>query len=345
VRLRKQIRRRLLRRPPRKDETAQGVAARKAARATSQLGDADRLIADLRLLDGAAEKAPLVCGPFVGEIGFETLYWIPFLARLLESPALEERRAVVMSRGGAEELYRRLPRPQRIEYVDVVDLLGADEFLAFERQRIGDDPRRKNQKAASEFESALVEQAGLSDAVQVRPAQMFRMLKRHPVERVLAFPWRAAVAEREELTVAKFWFGGQFPATDDNLAFLRRRLVELMSSGPVVAIDNAFTLELNAAVDDPFRAVCRDVGVPTMSTTSYRTNLAEQIELVARASRLVATYGGFSYLGLYTGTEIESYYSSPRTVFTRHFVTLSYALGCLNGTKAGRELRFSLVGV
>jgi hypothetical protein len=345
VGLRKQIRRWLHRRRPRKEAKAQGGAARKAARATTQLGDSDRLIADLRLLDGAAEQAPLVCGPFVGEIGFETLYWIPFLARLLESPALEGRRVVVMSRGGAEQLYRRLPAPQGIEYLDVVDLLGQDEFLAFERQRIGDDPPRKNQKAASEFENALVEQAGLIDGVQVRPAQMFRMLKRHPVERVLAFPWRPAAAEREELTVAKFWFGGQFPATDDNLTFLRRRLVDLMSNGPVVAIDNAFTLELNAAVDDPFRAICREVGVPTMSTTSYRSNLAEQIELVARASRLAATYGGFSYLGLYTGTEIESYYSAPRTVFTRHFVTLSYALGCLNAKKADGELRFSLVGV
>ena len=125
--------------------------------------------------------------------------------------------------------------------------------------------------------------------------------------------------------MVKFWFGGQFPATEENFAFIRRHFDELMSVGPVVAIDNGFTLEMNPDVDEPFRAICREVGVRTVPTTSYRTNLAEQIDL---------------------GTEMISYYSSPRTVFSGHLRTLTHALASLNSKKeAGPTLAFSLIRI
>jgi hypothetical protein len=243
-------------------------------------------------------------------------------------------------------LYRRVPACRDARYVDVVDLLGPEEFLAFERERLADDPRRKNQKTASDFESTIVEQAGAAGGVHIRPAHLFGLLRRHGIERVLAFPWEAEPSEREDLVVVKFWFGGQLPADDRNLDFIRQHLSELKSAGPVIAIDNPFTLELNPGVDDPFRAACRDVGVPTMSPSSYRTNIAEQVDLLSRARRFVGTYGGFSYLGLYTGTEMETYYSSPKIVFTSHFVTLGHALAALNGSKrAGEPAQFSLIHV
>ena len=305
--------------------------------------DADRLIADLRLLVEVADATPLVCGPFLGEIGYETLYWIPFLARMLEVGALRRRKLVIMSRGGTEALYRCVPECRDAQYVDVIDVLGDERFLELERRRLV-EPRAKNQKASSAVESAILAEAGLAQAVQLLPAHMFRLLRRYPVETLLSFPWRAPDAERENLTVVKFWFGGQFPATNENLEFIRRLLDELVSAGPVTALDNDFTLELNPEVDEPFRAICRDAGVTVATTTSYRTNLAEQIGVLFRAKRLVSTYGGFCYLGLYTGIEIESYYTNPRIVFTSHLQTFAHALACLNAkTDAGPAIPFSLI--
>ena len=46
-------------------------------------------------------RGPIVIGPWIGEVGFELLYLIPFLNRALRTYKLEDRRLVVVSRGGA----------------------------------------------------------------------------------------------------------------------------------------------------------------------------------------------------------------------------------------------------
>ena len=45
--------------------------------------------------------APIVIGPWVGEVGYELLYWIPFLNWALKEFGLTGRRLIVVSRGGA----------------------------------------------------------------------------------------------------------------------------------------------------------------------------------------------------------------------------------------------------
>ena len=69
-------------------------------------------------------RGPIVIGPWIGEVGFELLYWIPFLNRALRTYKLEDRRLVVVSRGGAGHWYRHLTS----EYVDVFSLFTLDEY-------------------------------------------------------------------------------------------------------------------------------------------------------------------------------------------------------------------------
>ena len=48
-----------------------------------------------RLIRG---RGPIVAGPWLGEVGFELLYWIPFLAWFAERFDVPRERLVVMSR-------------------------------------------------------------------------------------------------------------------------------------------------------------------------------------------------------------------------------------------------------
>ena len=76
-----------------------------------------------RALSVVHGDADVIAGPWTGEVGFELMYWIPFLAWLVEQ-GLGGQRLVVVSRGGAGLWYRHLTS----RYVDILDLLTPDEF-------------------------------------------------------------------------------------------------------------------------------------------------------------------------------------------------------------------------
>src|SRR5256885_14300931 len=54
----------------------------------------------------AARSVPIVAGPWLGEVGFELLYWVPFLRWCAERVDLDPDRLVAMSRGGTAARYR-----------------------------------------------------------------------------------------------------------------------------------------------------------------------------------------------------------------------------------------------
>ena len=62
----------------------------------------------------------IVAGPWLGEVGFELLYWVPFLRWFAERFHVAPERLLVVSRGGTASWYRpfagRLPRDLRLPH-------------------------------------------------------------------------------------------------------------------------------------------------------------------------------------------------------------------------------------
>ena len=48
---------------------------------------------------------PIIVGPWLSEVGFEILYWIPLLRWIKERFGLDPERVVVVSRGGTQRWY------------------------------------------------------------------------------------------------------------------------------------------------------------------------------------------------------------------------------------------------
>src|SRR5262247_4413537 len=69
------------------------------------------------LAEMATRGVPIVAGPWLGEVGFELLYWVPFLRWCAERLTIDPERFVVVSRGGTENWYR----PFASRYADVFD--------------------------------------------------------------------------------------------------------------------------------------------------------------------------------------------------------------------------------
>lgn len=68
----------------------------------------------------AARGAPIVAGPWLGEVGFELLYWVPFLRWCAERLNVDPNRFIAMSRGGTATWYR----PFAMRYADVFAQIG-----------------------------------------------------------------------------------------------------------------------------------------------------------------------------------------------------------------------------
>ena len=54
----------------------------------------------------AAEGWPILAGPWLGEVGFEVLYWAPFLRWFAEEFHVDPARIIVISRGGTASWYQ-----------------------------------------------------------------------------------------------------------------------------------------------------------------------------------------------------------------------------------------------
>src|SRR5687768_14758816 len=67
---------------------------------------------------------PILVGPWLSEVGYEVLYWIPFLKWMFEEHRIPPERLCFFSRGGARLWYDSLGP----NYLDVFDLVTPKEF-------------------------------------------------------------------------------------------------------------------------------------------------------------------------------------------------------------------------
>ena len=99
-----------------------------------------------------ARDAPIVAGPWLGEVGFELLYWVPFLRWCAERLDVDPDRFIVMSRGGTATWYR----PFAARYADVFAQVSPERFRDQHDARVRELGEQK-QHRVTPFDQELVE--------------------------------------------------------------------------------------------------------------------------------------------------------------------------------------------
>lgn len=283
----------------------------------------------------------LLVGPFVGEVGFELLYWIPLVRRLLAEHGVSRERVTVLARGGAAAWYRDCAE----RAIEILDLVPPERYLdeLVERRRRGGTTK---QYFSDPFDSKLISLSleRIGDAAVVHPLLMYSRLRflwesLEPPERALALAdyrplaWEDDVALPPELpadyAAVKLYFSEPFPDDGPSRDLAARVLDRLAAESEVVVLTSGTQLDehpewlpAGARVHDASRWV------------TPRDNLAVQTAIVARARVLVSTYGGFSYLGPLLGVPTLALYT--REVFSRvHLDVLRAAFPGADYTLAG----------
>ena len=256
-------------------------------------------------------RAPLLLGPWTGEVGYEILYWIPFLRWLAAAYRLSPDRLVAVSRGGAASWYDGIANT----YVDAFDLMTPDAFGAHARARTA-DIRTSKQLALSPLDREIVSSVSrrVGAAPQaVHPSLMYRLfrafwsghqsmsfLERHTRFARIVPPTAADLSGLpREYVAVKFYSARSLPADPSIRATLRSVVAGLALRTPVVLLDTAVRVDEHE--DFTFDDIPNTHSARPLMTPS--TNLAVQTQIMAGARAFVGTCGSVAWLAPMLGVD------------------------------------------
>jgi hypothetical protein len=274
---------------------------------------------ELTLRRAARTGRHILLGPFLGEIGYELEYWIPFMRRRLHRLGVDRDRVIVMTRGGAALWYRDFAAHE----LDILELLPPDRYLPLleeRRARAGD----LKQLRVERFDGHLIALARerLGPLAVVHPSLMFARLrglwfKGTPLAELLPeLEYRPLNVGADlvpglprDYVAVKLYFNECLIASAENERFLRAVIERLTDELDVVLLSTGLF------VDDHEEWETRRERVHRVEhLLRPEDNLAVQTRIIAGSRGLVATYGGFSYLGALLGIPTLTFFELEQTV-------------------------------
>lgn len=272
-----------------------------------------------RLARIAASGRPILAGPWTGEVGFELVYWAPFVRWFAGQFAIDRSRLIVVSRGGPESWYGGIADM----YLDVFQYVDANGFAAATVDAL-------KQKQVSAFDKRLLRQiAGDHDLKRMavlHPRYMYVLFRRflagnagvrhvlsHTAHARIESPGRTLIPQLPADYIAvKFYSSPSFPATRENVNFIRAVLDELGRHHALVLLSSPLHVDEHDDLTDHRYPDMASLG----ASVTLQNNLEIQTAVVAGARAFVGTYGGFSYLAPMCGVPAAVFYADH--VFNLH---------------------------
>ncbi len=295
----------------------------------------------------ARGSGPIIVGPWLSEVGYEVLYWVPFLRWFCDRYGVDRSRLVVVSRGGVAGWYHDVAD----RYVELLDLFDPETFAArnLERQRDGDQKQRRLAGFDEEILARVRRQPGLADATVCHPSAMFRLLREfwlgneslHYVLEHTRFgpvdvgPPPALLSLPERFVAMKFYTGVALPDTREHRQRLRQLVASVAECIPVVALDTGLSLDEHQ--DYTFGDV---PGVTRLAGLTPQNNLGLQTAVVARAAGYLGTCGGLAWMAPFLGTPTLAVYADD-AFLTPHLYAAQHAY---RSTQAARFVSMDLHG-
>ena len=250
---------------------------------------------------------PILVGPFRGEIGFEALYWVPFVRAL----GLPRSRLVTVTRGGAGLWY---PADQHVELFDLRD----PRDLRIENIRQKQQTGLLKQLATTAFDRAVVRDAAAALHLRhydvLHPSWMYQTLEPFWIGRQgLAWltarllpdghkPEPLAAIEATGLTLpeafvaVRFYARSTFPISEVTNAVVRSTVEHLARERPVVVLNSP--LHFDEHLDFPLPEMPNVWQLKDAKILTPQNNLALQSAILSRAVGFVGTYGGLAQLAV-----------------------------------------------
>ena len=304
--------------------------ARRAERVREHLGyRCDELRTEREIAAVARGTGPIVAGPWLAEVGYEALYWIPFLRWFEDVYRIDPARVIALSRGGVDHWYSGLAG----QYVDLFDFFTPEEFAARNDERRGEtEGGGQKQSALGAFDreilSRMQQRLGCGEMQVFHPALLFRLFRQFWLgNQSVDFLWQHTRFERQPppppaaldlpagYVAAKFYTGTALPDGDATRRALRALVARVAQRQAVVLLDAGM------AVDEHKDYLFE--GLPNVVTLrgaiTLRTNLGLQTQVIAGARQFIGTCGSLAWLAPLLGVPTLAVFSDDR-LLTPHLM-------------------------
>ncbi len=272
----------------------------------------------------AEAGGPIIVGPWVSEVGYEALYWIPFVRWFQSTYRIKPDRLLALSRGGAGAWYRDIT-PHRLE---IFDYVTPEAFAAYNNARADTPGGTIKQLALSEMERDLVDRAraewGVAGAQVLHPSLMYRLFQQFWAgNRSLAFLDEHTQYSRidapgldvapfpdlpDDYVAVKFYTAQSLQDTPETRRILRELVGAVAERHPVVMLDTGLVLDDHG--EYTLEAGQRVVSAKAAMTP--RVNLAVQTRIIAGARAFVGTCGSIAWLAPMLGTDTTAVMTDVR---------------------------------
>jgi hypothetical protein len=296
----------------------------------------------------ARGRRPIVAGPWLSEVGFEVLYWLPFLRWFEDRYRVDPERVIAISRGGVADWYARVAS----RYVEIFDHLSPEEFSHRNRERhqreeSGGQKQTTIGPLDEQLNAAARAATGVRDAAICHPSLMYRLFSRfwygNRALDLVASHTRfvaavrggdgamvrtcddAAVPDRppapaqlglpERYIAAKFYSGAALPGTAEARGALRELVRAAAARMPVVMLDTGMRTDEHQ--DYLFRDIPNVTSLRDRLTPS--TNLGVQTAAIAGAQGFIGTCGSLAWLAPLIGVNTLAVYSEERFLVSHIF--------------------------
>jgi hypothetical protein len=271
---------------------------------------------DLRAAARGSE--PIIVGPWLGEVGYEALYWVAFVRWFADYYRVDRSRLIVVSRGGVGAWYDDFAA----HYVELLDLLTPEQMAeGHARRRAAGDQKQLDAVFDEDVLARVRARLGLRSSAVCHPSTMFRALRRfwlgtESLQRVLDHTRYRSLSDiprtpcpplPDHYVAVKFYSGHSLTDDDETRAAVGALLDRVRGGRPIVALDTAWRLDEH---DD---CVVNLPGTHRIDAAmTPQNNLGVQTEVIRRADLFVGTCGSVAWLAPMLGTRTIAIYGDDR---------------------------------
>lgn len=296
----------------------QGQAYLACSRLLDMTAMHERLVDPASIALTKGSDRPVIVGPWLMEVGFELLYWIPFVRATLARHGIAKDRVIAISRGGAASWYSDIAG----RYFDILDVFSPQEFHDW--TNLGLETGRKITRKTS-FETGVLDRVlaskDLADYDVLLPSAMYGLFRNAWRARIGALPFaehltfakltsppfdRTRLPFAGDYVAVKLYGSDWFALTPETQRFCDDLIRQLSQRTNVVLLSNSAILDDHETVAYNKHADGHTI-FDASSLYEPKNNLDVQSGIIAQAKALHCTYGGFSYLGPLLNVETFSY--------------------------------------
>ena len=264
---------------------------------------------------------PIIVGPWLSEVGYEVLYWVPFVRWVQAQFNIPPSRLVVVTRGGAASWYADITT----HAVELFDLMSPDDYAAGNARRISEDRGTLKQFGLSAMDRGIVTEVertiGARRTNLLHPSLMYQLfqqfwlghrppsfLEKRTRYRTISPPEVVLPPLPGSFVAVKFYTAASLPPTEPVRRALQSIVLGLAERTPVVMLDTGLALDDHD--DYSFAAASRIHSV--RAALQPRDNLAVQTAVIARASSFVGTCGALAWLAPMLGVDTTAVLADAR---------------------------------